>query len=333
MVAKSVIISSQFEEEYDNLDRKEDETDLNITTLENLMKNTPAIQWWYTNILRPKQLTIIVGEPKTGKSTMALYMLKSILSGSQLLDVPYNNELKKPSKALFLSYEMSDIDLANKAKHNWHPGIDIVSKGLPKLSTSEGISRFVTMIRPYDIVVVDSLSKCHFSSENETKDMADLMGMFEALRNRGKTIIILHHVTKKTGKSRGSSTIEASADLLFLIHRHAGDVLSMSTGYTRSGSSVSKRFKIVDNAGSPVIQHYSGIILKKEESKSGTPKECRLSEYHKNQVMEAIKAGHNNRKLIVSNNWVNQSQVKFVLEEMCRTGFITKNEDRTYSTV
>jgi len=177
------------------------------------MTGRENIVWTYDKLFRKGQLLLIAGGDGSGKTTSALYFMKSILSQEPIFGVTsHNNDFKT---AFYVNYDVLDASLMKTMSMHY------LCKGMythpdefdpPKLDTPEGKKWFKYLVSKYDIVVIDTLSNSHSGDENSERDMKEILRFLKQQAGTDKLIIVLHHTTKASGDVRGSGAIKANVD-------------------------------------------------------------------------------------------------------------------------
>ncbi len=74
--------------------------------------------------------------------------------------------------------------------------------------------RFWIAQREIDLLVVDPLRNAHSADENDSTEIAKVLAAFSHL---GCAVLLLHHVNKGSGETRGSSAIRDRADAVLTV--------------------------------------------------------------------------------------------------------------------
>lgn len=157
---------------------------MKIATLENL--NNIHFEWLIDEFLPKQSLTMIYAEAGSGKSYLALYLAKSLLEQGKVKEVIYldgdtNEQLLKErgGKEFIKLSHFNYIYANNKSKYS-------IFKDLEYSCDLEN-----------SLIIIDSIR--NFINIDFTKD--NLMSMFfdalQKLRDKGATIIFLHHQPKQ----------------------------------------------------------------------------------------------------------------------------------------
>jgi RecA-family ATPase len=184
-------------------------------------------------------MLMILGEPRAGKSYLALQLALCLAQGTHLL--PTTTTPTRPRKVLYFYFDKTGIFVfQDRLKVLIDSGVNIsgplyVIHPLDKIPTVNLLhpetynyfKEIITSVGP-DVVVFDVLREFHNNDENESTDMK-VIGDTVARLCEGLGIILVHHTKKldypgRTGPvrnveaSRGSNYIVGKADSTWLIH-------------------------------------------------------------------------------------------------------------------
>lgn len=210
----------------------------------------PDHEWVVPGFLPKPGMLIILGEPRAGKSYLALQLSLSIAQGIQLLPlagVPHVS----PKKVLYFYFDKTGIVVfQDRLKSLQAHGINLsgplyVIHPLDKTPTAnilseEGYRYFEEILNTVnpDVVVFDVMREFHNSDENDSTSMKVVGDTFARLCEH-VSIILVHHTKKldypgRTGPvrnveaARGSNYIVGKADSTWLIH---GGTLSIESNF------------------------------------------------------------------------------------------------------
>ncbi len=104
-------------------------------------------------------------------------------------------------------------------------GIDFYKKAAGKESTTGKLFSLISDLEP-ELVIFDSLTRCHSGNENSSQDMATVFHNVKVLTNK-TSVLFTHHLRKGNGldygnagqRIRGSSDIRAFVDYTLLIDK------------------------------------------------------------------------------------------------------------------
>lgn len=198
-------------------DGKEDETDskskyLIVSNEEFLKMNFPKNPWLIQSIIRARGITVVAGDGGTGKSLFVLFMLLSILEGSEWLgefDVP------EPKKVLLLDKEndneniqtnLKSMGITNKNLHiaMYPPSFQLMefnsdTKMWQKTKAAELLHEHVVN-QGIQVVVLDSFVDFFQGNENDPVQIAEFAASCQEIFPNC-AIIIIHHESKPAQNS------------------------------------------------------------------------------------------------------------------------------------
>jgi hypothetical protein len=198
--------------------------------------------WLVEGLWTAEAVGVIGGQPKSGKTTLALDMAVSVASASPCLGT---FPVHTPGPVLLYAAEESAATLRRRLQTITSlRGLDfdqldvrvIVTNSL-RLDRSDDQGRLdatVTFHRPA-LLILDPLIRIHMADENASGDIAALLGYLRALQRKcGTAIALVHHVRKQVSSStgagyslRGSSDLYAWLDSFLYLRKHR-DQLTLS---------------------------------------------------------------------------------------------------------
>ena len=266
------------------------------------MHSTVDREWYYKDLIAKDTILLITGNPKSGKSTFCMTLLDAITSNKPFFDLPFI--AKTIPKVLYINYEMSDSDLRMRVKPLDLKNISLIRNGnLCDLSVPEHLEKLRTICNDYDIIAFDTLSRCGSFDENSSTSMGNLMKFFISLRDQKKCIILVHH-NSKTGKTRGSSVIDAQVDSKLCLAKCGGKFIA-TMEYSRC-SDLSSTFAYT------IKQENNSLLLQKVQT----------NKY--DYVLLAIKQGLDTSSKLVRGGVLSTKNVSAVLKEMEKNGELSK---------
>ncbi|WP_204807736.1 AAA family ATPase [Mycobacterium riyadhense] len=210
------------------------------TAAQQLAEGVPAIDWIVADLF-PAGICQVNAQQKAGKTTLALNLVHSLLTGNQFVRrftpnfsddeaIGYLNlELDRP---MFLSW-LTDLGMKDEHErlHLYHSRDK--GFGRPDLRSSAGFSWFVEWITKHNItvLVIDTLSKLYDPSHwgggsDPNVPFNRFWQMIENLKREAglRGIFILHHTgySEESGdRARGASAMMDNPDVN-LTYRHSG---------------------------------------------------------------------------------------------------------------
>ena len=185
------------------------------------LEDRPPEQEWLVDGLWGRQAVGIVGgEPKCGKSFLALDLAVAVAAGVPCLR---RFETDQPGPVLMFAAEdaghivrrrLQGIAAAAGARFET---LDIAVIDVPVLrldhrSDRQRLEETVERIRPH-LVVLDPLVRLHGVDENAVADIAPILGFLRDLQRRFDTAILLVHHSRKSGATRPGQALRGSSEL------------------------------------------------------------------------------------------------------------------------
>jgi RecA-family ATPase len=215
----------------------------------------PDHEWVIPGYLPKPGLLMILGEPRAGKSYLALQLALCLAQGRNLLPGTGVPQVP-PQKVLYFYFDKTGVfvfqDRLNSLKASGvnltgslyviHPLDKLPSANLLDHANYDYFKQVIANADP-DIVVFDVLREFHNGDENESTEMK-IVGDSIACLCEGLSIILVHHTKKleypgRTGPvrnveaARGSNYIVGKADSTWLIHNGGLQVESNFAPATR----------------------------------------------------------------------------------------------------
>ena len=178
--------------------------------------NPGPIQWVVPGLIPLGGIAMLTGPAGVGKSFLALAMSRAIATGGEFLG---------PSR------KCRKLDVLYLDRENPHalqrercetlgigPEASLTLWGQWESSQPPmiGDSRLIHLAKQQPFIVFDSFIRFHSAKENESAEIAPVMGWLRELASAGATVLILHHRSKAEGSQyRGSSDIAAGIDAGF----------------------------------------------------------------------------------------------------------------------
>jgi hypothetical protein len=207
-----------------------------------LASSTNRHRWLIESLWMDQAVGILGGQPKAGKTWLALEMAVSVASGAPCLDA-----FPVHCRGTVLFYAAEDNSTALRARietiaHN--RGVDFQSLDLRIITASSlrldlpqdqnRLEKTVAQHQPV-LLVLDPLVRIHMADENVSSQMAALLGYFRNLQRKTATAIAITHHSRKNYSPgvgagynlRGSSDLYAFVDS-FLCLRKNRDQLTLS---------------------------------------------------------------------------------------------------------
>lgn len=213
------------------------------------VKNWSPPKWLIPNLITECGLTLIYGDPGSGKSLYMLYEAALLAQEHPVLYViteghpGYRNRL--------CSWE----DIYGKVSPNLQ-----TSKQAVHLDIPEEVETFIEQNRDarYKLVIFDTLINCRFggdenSSAEVQKAMAGCHRIIEALQT---AIVLVHHTSRSGSTPRGSNALDGACDIVVHVKRN-GTTITLSNPKNRDFEAFpSRQYKITKTGqGVTVVPH------------------------------------------------------------------------------
>ena len=218
-------------------------------------------EWMIENLWMAEAVGIIGGQPKLWKSWMCLDMAVSVSSGTACLG---RFQVKKPGPTL--------VFMAEDEQHEVRRRVDCICKNRDldvnaldlHLITShrlyldddddrDMLRRMIEHVRP-KLLLLDPLVRLHRGNENDSRDIAALLGFLRELQRQYSCAVLLAHHASKRGHGRPGQGLRGSSDLhafgssnLYLSHRD-GDV-EVTVEHRAAPSTGPYLMRLVDDDG------------------------------------------------------------------------------------
>jgi hypothetical protein len=203
-----------------------------------LQQQTDAQRWLIRSVWGHLAVGWCSGHPKLGKTFFSIDLSVSVASGTDCLDT---FPVEQPGPVLIYLAEDALPQVRERiAAICTHRSLDIEKLDLyvitaPSLRLDDKFDQArliatVSRIRPR-LLVLDPLVRLHSSRENDSGDIAALLGFLRTLsREHDLAITVVHHMSKKNRRQlgqalRGSSDLWAWSDSAAYLTRSHGQVL------------------------------------------------------------------------------------------------------------
>jgi hypothetical protein len=182
------------------------------------------VTWSWERWLPDRMLTILAGEPGSGKSALALRLAATFTDGRDWPDgCPYVDQI---GRVLWVECEAAQaINLSRAQK--WIPPIQLdrllgpLGDPISAVHLDDPNGRLAVKkaaLRPdVRLIVVDSLRGAHRGDENSSETVGVMIWLAALARDTGKPVLVIHHVRKRSVRDeagvvtldrlRGSSAI------------------------------------------------------------------------------------------------------------------------------
>jgi len=185
------------------------------------LEDRPREQQWLVDTLWGEQAVGIVGgEPKCGKSILALDLAVAVAAG-----VPCLRHFTPARPGPVLMFPAEDAGhLVRKRLHGIaraagarFEALDIAVIDVPRLRLDDPddrsrLQQTVERVAPR-LLILDPLVRLHGVDENAVADVAPILGFLRDLQRRFATAVLLVHHARKSGASRPGQALRGSSEL------------------------------------------------------------------------------------------------------------------------
>ena len=185
------------------------------------LEERPRARRWMVEALWSEQgVGIVGGEPKCGKSFLALDLAVAVAAGVPCLR--HFHAARSGAVLLFAAEDAGHIVRARlegiaKAAGAAFDSLDIAVIDVPALRLDHRADRqrlleTVQRVSPR-LLVLDPLVRLHRVDENTVADVAPILGFLRDIQRRFHTAVVLVHHARKSGGSRPGQALRGSSEL------------------------------------------------------------------------------------------------------------------------
>jgi hypothetical protein len=182
------------------------------------------IDWIWTGLVAPGQVTLLTGLWKTGKTTLLAHLLSHRHSGTPLLDLAV-----RPGLTAVVTEEPAALWRPRCRKLGIGPNVCFFHRPFAARPTPAEFAALLAHLldlktrRGIDLVVFDPLARfLPIRCENSAEAMQEALEPLRRLTNQGLATLLCHHPSKghcTPGQAaRGSGALPAFADILLELH-------------------------------------------------------------------------------------------------------------------
>ncbi len=246
------------------------------------LEDRPRAQEWMVDTLWAEQAVGIVGgEPKCGKSLLALDLAVAVATG-----VPCLRHYRPTGSGTVLLFAAEDAGhrvrkrLQGIARAAATPFdeldiavIDVPTLRLDQPGDRQRLQQTVERIEPR-LLILDPLVRLHSVDENAVAEVAPILGFLRELQRRFETAVLLVHHARKSGGSRPGQALRGSSELhawgdsnLYLRRRDKKIVMTVEHRDARGLNDI--ELELVDDGHGPAFR--MGQEPEPEDARSEAP--------------------------------------------------------------
>lgn len=168
------------------------------------------IEWLIKGLLPKKAITVLHGRGGIGKTWLSLSMAESIVTGN-----PFLGLATEPIPVFYVDYENPLPVLVERVKtlniqgvRFWH-----ISNETPPPALDTAGNHYYGKLPEGSLIIFDTFRSAHTGDENESKNISKVLTFLKLLREKGYSILLLHHTAKGNDtRYKGSTAILDLAD-------------------------------------------------------------------------------------------------------------------------
>lgn len=193
-------------------------------------------EWLVQGLIERGTKTLVVGEPKSYKTWVALNLAWSVLSGDAFMG---NRDWKPTSvgSVMLVEEEGSPYRLAERVVKVWGGArtgrFKVIHRQGVKLDDDDSFSTLrqeVLRFRP-DLLILDPYASLHLQDENTVQGTMLVQEALNTLLRAlpSVAIVTLHHTPKEASGPRGSGALWGASDVLIKIARKGSGLIEFQT--------------------------------------------------------------------------------------------------------
>jgi RecA-family ATPase len=173
-------------------------------------------EFWMDGLIGPGMLTIWAAQPKSGKSFAVMQIGHSLSQGGDI----WGFKVPKSVRVLYFQGELSQEMVADRAISMFGRRaladprqFALTEKPKETISLVQHPEYLNDIAEHYDVVIVDPLSAFNSNDENSFTSVRETISVFDALKAKGKAVVIVHHTRKLATDREGNVVPPTSNDI------------------------------------------------------------------------------------------------------------------------
>jgi 5S rRNA maturation endonuclease (ribonuclease M5) len=216
--------------------------------LSEIMSEERPTDFIIEGLLRTGGTTILVGEPKLGKSQMALDIALAVSRGEQFIGLG-----TKKGRVIYYALEDGEDIIRDRVRARGLTGMeeDLYICPTPPVveDSTELLEEHIDLFQP-NLIIIDTLRAMSVSagkSENEASFADSIYRIAKLARERGIGAIIIHHTVKATSgnpiaDARGTSAIAGAVDVVAGLYKYEDNMKLSWRGRFGAGDKEVKQY-------------------------------------------------------------------------------------------
>jgi hypothetical protein len=210
----------------------------------------PPRQYLLQGLFAPAELIVLWGQPKSGKSFLALCLAYGLAIGASL----WGRAVPRPVRVLYVAAEgMGGMGARLRALQerlgDTEGRLAVIAQAVqigPPGFDAEAL-REAAKAHAADLVVIDTLARTFGDGdENATRDMSAFVAECDRIREEtGAAVLVIHHGAKAEGAKtpRGSVALMGAADIILQVAKGAEGAPSLCTIQAAKGAALPFRLE------------------------------------------------------------------------------------------
>lgn len=168
------------------------------------------VEWHIHRLLPKRAITILHGRGGIGKTWLALGMAEAVAKG-----IPFLNHKSEQAPVFYVDFENPRPILAERSRaldiestRFWH-----ISHPVKPPFLDAGERTLYKTLPEESLIIFDTFRSAHQGDENNSQDIARVLTVLKDLREKGYSVLLLHHTAKgNDSRYKGSTAILDLAD-------------------------------------------------------------------------------------------------------------------------